>query len=589
MSYETKQQVRAGYSGTAAPRTGGSPGKRTLTQGLPSCRQLDSEPSRATDAGDDPSDDPFNLHLGGKSHVIMTAPIVITFPPTTVRTLAKTQAVTLVNLTGESLAVASVEVVAGGEDNEFWYMGALPAFGEWGRFDGGQIAFNPKRIGTRRTTFALKDVDGRTLGEISAVGIGEAELFKSADEQCRVPQPEKEDSQDEITPEERAAFWAKFKEVEDEPPPIDPVEVDEMTDRLVMAGVLLGEGHGDEAYDIIAGVIRWKHEHMTDGHVQKKAGGYDMGTQQVYAFLYTAEDAVYTMLAEANSVQRGEEFSAKHYEAQLRRWGLAREAMAILMGYLPASKSNMVLISRQGGKVARDLGIIGMSAPFLLRNPAAQIGSLARGLAWFGGTRVGTPIVAGATAAMETLPGRALFGTATRTTATIAAGTNLTGQVLEHGSELEDYNWGSVGLDYVVGAVSNKVVRAITARFPGRIFNPQEWKRLGTLGMLGQFSKQQGAILLYGTTVSVVRSTVANTGRGRQVAADQVEGILQMAKSAAVESWLHTDQGKTMFPNGRNDPKMTALSSALGAVIKVGVRDAFDVVPQSNLKEIDHE
>lgn len=592
MSHDREQQSRAGHSGTVAPRYTGAPGKRTRTQNLPP-REAMREEEQVEDDKDSPAaagDDPFSLHLGGKSHVIMTAPVVTPFPVTTVGTLAKAQSVTLTNITGEDLEVASIEEVSASETGEFWYMGPLPKFKEWGGFIDGMLCFNPKQPGPRQATFALKDAHGRALGKIAATGVGAADIFKSNSEtgECRAPKPDQEEQED-LTPEARARFWAKFKELEDEPPPIDPVEVDEMTDRLVMAGMLLSEGHGKDAYDIIAGVIRWEHAHMTDEQVQKMAGGFDMGTQQVAAFLYTAEEAAYAMLTEADSVQLGADFSAKHYEVQLRKWGLAREAMSILKGYLEPGKSNLVLISRQGGKVARDLGIIGLSAPFLFRNPAAQIGSLARGLAWFGGTRVGAPVVAGATAALETLPGRALFGTATRTTATLAAGTNLTGQALEHGAELEDYNWGSVGLDYVVGAVSNKVVRGITARFPGRIFNPAEWKQLGTLGMLGQFSKQQGAILLYGTTVSVVRSTVANTGKGRQVASDQVEGILQMAKSAAVESWLHTDEGRTMFPNGRNDPKMTALSSAMGAVIKVGVRDVFDVVPKSNLKEDEHE
>jgi hypothetical protein len=564
---------------------GKAPGKRTLTQRLPPSPRKEEDPvdPASVRTNYDPPEDPFKLHLGGKSHVL--APTVATFQPTIVGVLAKLQQVSIANLTGEEVEVATVEEAEG--SGEFWYMGRAPTFKAWGGFVEGSVAFNPKQPGPRHATLLMKDVDGHVLGEINVIGMGVADIFKSNPDLPKTSAAEKkpEEEEKELTEEEKAAFWAKFKEVEEEPPPINPVEVDEMTDRLVMAGMLLSEGHGEEADALIAQVIRWKHQNLTDGHVKKMAGGYDMGTQQVYAFLYAAEEAVYEMHGEALNVRRGNEFSAKWYEIQLKKWGLSREAMAVVMGYLPAGKSNMVLISRQGGKVARDLGIIGMTAPFFLRNPAAQVGSLARGLAWFGGTRVGAPIAAGGRAAMGTLPGRAMFGGPVRTAATLAAGTNLATQVAEHGSDLEDYNLESVAVDYAIGAVSGKIVHAIVAQYPARVFNAAEWAALGKGKMLLQIGKQQGTLMLYGVAIGVARSQVANTDTKKQVTADRVESALQGIKATAIESWLATDEGKQMFPNGRKDPRVVALSQALGVAIKWGVRDAFDVVPQSDLKE----
>lgn len=582
--YDSKSDEVAASAG-AGTKGGKAPGKRTLTQGLPSRNDAtrSGHPSVPGGEHDGKSEDPFDLHNTAVANPVVVAPMALGFPMTPVGAM-KSQTVQFMNLTNEEHEIASVEEHGATEPGEFWFVGRLPELAPFGHHSG-TIGFSPKGIGDRVTTLYFRDEKGtpvcsvRINGTAAPAMFGGKEPSTTMSEAAAPPTERDEQKGEDASPFEEIAELAAKQEP---PPPIDPVLVNEQSEKLVQAGYLLMEGKGEEAEVLVKGVYAWLMENASDGDIQDKVGEHGMGTQQAMQLIYGAKEAVHTMITECWQVRRGETFSDKYWNTLLARWGMAREPLAIITGYLAADRSNLVMSAEQGGKVAMQVGAIGMTLPFFLRNPSVQIGALTRTLAWFGGTRVGAPIVSGATVVLETLPGRVAFGTATRTAATFAAGTNLATQVNEHGTELEDYNWPSVGLDYIVGAVSNKVVRAIVARYPGRMFSTAEWSKVGTLNMLGRIGKQQGAILLYGTTVSVARSQVSNTGAGKQVASDQVESALQMVKSAAIESWLYSPEGKAMFPQGRDDTRMTALGAALGAVIKFGVREAFDVVPHSD-------
>lgn len=155
-----------------------------------------------------------------------------------------------------------------------------------------------------------------------------------------------------------------------------------------------------------------------------------------------------------------------------------------------------------------------------------------------------------------------------------SAAANLVTQAIQYGTEFERYNWPSVGFDYVIGAVSNEVAHALFARWPAAIFTrAREW------GTWMNFGRQQIIFLLYGTVVGLLRAQIANTRSGSTITAQHVEGVAQAAKSGAMQSFLVSAFGRTEFPSGLRDPRIIFISKLLDFVIKLAVREVFDVTP----------
>ena len=167
----------------------------------------------------------------------------------------------------------------------------------------------------------------------------------------------------------------------------------------------------------------------------------------------------------------------------------------------------------------------------------------------------------------------------------IAGGTtaaaNLATQAMEHGAQWERYNWGSVGFDYIMGAVSYSVAKAVIARWPAPLFS----REIGNLSTWVNFGKQQAVIALYGTFVGAVRAQVSNTQTGATVAAQHAEGLLQMVKSVGLQSFLNSPLGRRLLPAGFEDPRVAFISRLLTFITKLAVREVFDVVPETSPRQ----
>jgi hypothetical protein len=168
----------------------------------------------------------------------------------------------------------------------------------------------------------------------------------------------------------------------------------------------------------------------------------------------------------------------------------------------------------------------------------------------------------------------------------VNAASNLINQAIEYGTDLSRYNWGSIGADYFIGAVSHAFAGRVLSRWPAPIFSP----RIRLLATWRNFGIQQSLFFLYGCIVGVLRAQLGRTGAGRTVGAQQAEGILQMLKSVAMQSFVNSRGGQALWPGGsarermrvaHRDPRFTAISQLLSIVIRLAVREVFGVRPRS--------
>lgn len=204
------------------------------------------------------------------------------------------------------------------------------------------------------------------------------------------------------------------------------------------------------------------------------------------------------------------------------------------------------------------LAAIGAGAIILpeLAGSAVVAGGVARGAGAIRWLFSGTRLVAGGT----------------------SAAANLATQAMEHGAEWERYNWGSVGFDYVMGAISYSVAKSVVTRWPAPLFS----RKIGDLQTWVNFGKQQAVLALYGTLVGAIRAQVSNTSTGATVGAQHAEGLIQMTKSIGLQTFLASPTGKRLFPAGFDDPRIAFISRSLTFITKLAIREVFDVVPQSS-------
>lgn len=198
-------------------------------------------------------------------------------------------------------------------------------------------------------------------------------------------------------------------------------------------------------------------------------------------------------------------------------------------------------------------------------------------LTWFAGgvgaagaaTRTGGAIGAGAQVVRMVSTGRgALAGG-------LSAGSNLAGQAMSHGLDFDKYNWPSVGVDYVLGAVSHEFASRVLDKwhpnmFSREIVSPAAWL---------QFGQQQIAFALYGYITSAIRAEFENTSMDKSVAASRVEGVLNMIRSATDTSMLASQQGRQWFPGQHKDPRYMVVKSFITFVQKTALRSFYGTVP----------
>lgn len=160
----------------------------------------------------------------------------------------------------------------------------------------------------------------------------------------------------------------------------------------------------------------------------------------------------------------------------------------------------------------------------------------------------------------------------------LTSGANIAGQALAHGGDLDKYNWGSVGSDYVIGAVSQVIAKSILTKHKVNLFSLSLFKPAN----LATFSKQQALFALYGITVSAIRSQVDNTGLGKNIKTGYLDSWFAMLKTQALLSFSRTQKGAQVFPLGQDDPKYIVVSKMLGFVQKTAVRQVTGLVPSAD-------
>ncbi|MDJ0752533.1 MAG: DUF4157 domain-containing protein [Ardenticatenaceae bacterium] len=156
-----------------------------------------------------------------------------------------------------------------------------------------------------------------------------------------------------------------------------------------------------------------------------------------------------------------------------------------------------------------------------------------------------------------------------------SAGANLVTQAMAYGTEWEQYNWPSVGFDYVLGIISYRVAAGVFERWPAPIFSSSA----RNLTTWTNFGRQQAVFGLYGTVVGLLRANISNTSGGSTVAAQHTSGAVQMVKSGAMQTFLLSPFGRAHFPEGMRDPRIIFINRLLSLILNVAVREVFGVVP----------
>lgn len=170
-----------------------------------------------------------------------------------------------------------------------------------------------------------------------------------------------------------------------------------------------------------------------------------------------------------------------------------------------------------------------------------------------------------------------LFTTPRVVAGSITAGANVLDQALTYGSDWSKYNWGSVGFDFVLGMITQTLVAKLFQRFPAPIFS----KKALSLETWRNFTYQQLIFAAYGTLVGLIRSEIGNISPGKAVASQHIEGILQAAKSGALDTFLKSAFGLEHFPGGKNDVRIIFISKLLDIILKAATRQTLDVTPRN--------
>jgi hypothetical protein len=210
-----------------------------------------------------------------------------------------------------------------------------------------------------------------------------------------------------------------------------------------------------------------------------------------------------------------------------------------------------------------------------IREFAKTLGFLA--LAWYAAPIAGAGAVTGGAGAVRGgaglfAAGRWLFSGSRAVAGRWAVATNLAGQMMAHGTEFDDYNWGSLTADYIFGTITQAYAKAVQTRW--RVFG----KGVQGLDRVKNFGRQQAAFFLYGYLVNTLRAQIANTDSGKQVTAGQVDGFLSMVKSLVFQRLEVSKWGRAVFPGGKDDPKLIAIEKSVSFIQKLSVSHVFGTV-----------
>ncbi|MEL6438477.1 MAG: SpvB/TcaC N-terminal domain-containing protein [Cyanobacteria bacterium J06621_8] len=163
--------------------------------------------------------------------------------------------------------------------------------------------------------------------------------------------------------------------------------------------------------------------------------------------------------------------------------------------------------------------------------------------------------------------------------AAFGAGTNITMQAKEHGKDFSKYNYSSIEADAAFGVLSYYVSIAVFKAFPAPVFNkPKSFKTWRNL------TAQIAIFIFYGQMLGAARASISNTDKTKTQLAQHTEGILQGIKRGAIDSFLSSDKGKKLYPEGYSDWRVQVSSKVIGFLIKIAVRDVFGVVPKNTSK-----
>ncbi len=159
-----------------------------------------------------------------------------------------------------------------------------------------------------------------------------------------------------------------------------------------------------------------------------------------------------------------------------------------------------------------------------------------------------------------------------------AAGVNIAQQIYNYQGDWKQYNWGSIGYDYAMGALGYHVSKAVFMRWPAPLFS----KKVRDLTSWVNLGKQQAALILYQTLMGALTAMYSNTPQGKTIFAAHAASIMPMIQSVALQSFLASATGQKHFPLGWADPRVVYLRGVVSFLCRMAIREVLDVVPQNN-------
>lgn len=291
------------------------------------------------------------------------------------------------------------------------------------------------------------------------------------------------------------------------------------------------------------------------------------------------------LYADANPATRGVDFTAYRGDDELlslsavpsRTTPEAVPESAEYMGELPTGKSYYRLF----GTAGNPRGPLYVNEDGRVIDPGLEAAAetAMRGFEWFAGG-IGLlgllPVAAPAGAKAAGVVGTLARGAAAAPLSVKAGGAgvtfaaSVTNEAIEHGAALDEYDWGSIGLNTALGWISGGAAHAAVSRWPAPIFSRplrlETWRNLG---------RQQIMFGLYGTSVGLVKSLVADSDADRAVIAEHAENLLSQSVNEGRDQFLRSEQGRRHFPRGKRDPRIQAIDTVLSFIVKVSVNRAM--------------
>jgi hypothetical protein len=161
------------------------------------------------------------------------------------------------------------------------------------------------------------------------------------------------------------------------------------------------------------------------------------------------------------------------------------------------------------------------------------------------------------------------------TSGVIGAGFNAAVQIATL-DDLRKFNWGAVGVDFLLGALLSAYAGQVISKFPTKgtgilaSFKPEN---------LAQLAKQQGLIAPVTFVANAIRAAVFDKSQGAALGSSALETVLGAAQSGIVQSLLRGKIGDLIF-KGSNIAVEDRIRSGQAAVLKKALSIIRATIPR---------